>query len=98
MTEQGKALEDLIAVKNFSQKSEFSSDSIRQLCNLAKKNILWHLNHFKIIGVPDDFTEFEKDIYSVEISPSYSIILASDEVIDRIRAQYPIDKLKTFKG
>jgi subtilisin family serine protease len=98
MTEQGKQVEDLIAVKNFTQKSEFGSDNIRQLCDLAEKNILRYLNHFKVLGIPDNFNEFEKDIYSIEANPSYSIIVASNEVIERIRAKYPTGKLKHNKA
>jgi subtilisin family serine protease len=98
MTEQGKRLEDLIAVKNFSRKSEFSSDDIRQLCDLAEKNILRYLNHFKVIGIPDNFNEFKKDIYSFKTNPSYSIIVTSDEAIERIRAKYPTGKWKQNKA
>jgi serine protease AprX len=94
MTEQGRELEDLIAIKNFSRKSEFSSDNIQQLCNLAKQNISQHLRHFRVICIPDNLSEFEKDIHSVETNPTYSVIVGSDEVIERIRAQYPMDKSK----
>jgi serine protease AprX len=98
MTEQGKELEDLITVKNFRITSEFDSHNIQQLCYLSEKSILQHLTqqnyYFKVICSSDDLNEFEKEIYSLETYSSFSIILASDEVIERIRMQYPIGKLQ----
>ncbi len=93
MTEQGKQLEDLIAVKNFSQRAEFNSDNIRQLCDLSEISILQHLNrnrkinYFKVICDPDYLNEFERELYLVESYPSFSIVLASDEIIEKIKTQ-----------
>jgi serine protease AprX len=93
MTEQGKQLEDLIAVKNFSQRAEFNSDNIRQLCDLSEISVLQHLNgnreinYFKVICDPDYLNEFERGLYLIESYPSFSIILASDEIIKEIKIQ-----------
>jgi subtilisin family serine protease len=97
MTEQGKELKDLLAIENFRQKPEFSSDNVQQLCNLANKSVLRHLDYFKVIGSLDNLSEYKKDIYLIETNPSYSVIVASDEVIERIRVQYPVGKLKRHK-
>jgi hypothetical protein len=93
MTERGKQLEDLIAVNNFSQNS--SSSYVRRLSELAEKNILRNLQneqYYQVICKKSDLAEFILELYLVESNSSFSIILASDEVIERIRIQYPIGK------
>lgn len=93
MTERGQGLEDLIAVNKF--RKNYDSSDVEQLSELAEKNILQNLQneqYYRVICSKLDLTEFSSEIYLVEGNSSFSIILAPDEVIERIRLKHPVGR------
>jgi serine protease AprX len=95
MTERGKEIEDLIAVENFSRK--FSSSYVEQLSELAEKNILRNLQnklrYYRIICNKSDLTGFVSELYLVESYPSFSIIAAQNNVVEKIRQLFPVTEI-----
>jgi serine protease AprX len=92
MTERGKELEDLIAVKNF--KKNFGSSYVKQLSDIAEDNILLHLQkklrYYRIICNISDLNQFLSELYLVESYPSFSIIIAQDNIVEEIRQSHSV--------
>jgi hypothetical protein len=104
MTQRGKEQEDLIAVKNFSESSTFSSDKIQSLARDAENSIIQHLksidrmpNYYQVIGSKDDLYEFTSEVYLVDRDSSSCLVLIPDRVVERIKEKYAIGQWEIDK-